>query len=267
MRRALAKRVEAGMRANMPYLLGKLAELDAECQSADEAAAQINEALAMAGETGEQWTDALLHRIRCGHPLEGAIPKSPRARRKPICTAIVIAREQGARSFGLQAALRLAKLHQSTMRSVEAHGVLSPALEGFLPTPEMPKIAEAQALLTALAATDEVKAEAARRQRLTQLHAAQGVALFAARGTAAHSKRRKPSQESASLRSRDEDAPERLAADYGLWVGSYVRGELPSMRARVAAFLSDAEARPEFTGGRRRPSRGRAHLLVRRRIS
>ena len=31
--------------------------------------------------------------------------------------------------------------------------------------------------------------------------------------------------------SREEDAPERLAADYGLWVGSYMRGELPSMRA------------------------------------
>jgi hypothetical protein len=51
MRHALAKRVEVGMRASMPYLLGKLAELDAECQSADEAAAHINEALAIAGET------------------------------------------------------------------------------------------------------------------------------------------------------------------------------------------------------------------------
>ena len=34
----------------------------------------------------------------------------------------------------------------------------------------MPEIAEAQALLAALAETDEVKAEAAQRQRLTQLH-------------------------------------------------------------------------------------------------
>ena len=43
----------------------------------------------------------------------------------------------------------------------------------------------------------------------------------------------------------DKDAPERLAADWGLWAGSYVRGELPSMRAHAAAFLSDIEARPE----------------------
>ena len=40
--------------------------------------------------------------------------------------------------------------------------------------------------------------------------------------------------------SGDEDAPERLAADYGLWVGSYVRGDLPSMRTHAAAFLAGA---------------------------
>ena len=70
---------------------------------------------------------------------------------------------QGARSFGLQAALKLAKLYQSTGRPVEAHDVLAPALEGFSPTPEMPEIAEAQALLAALAETDEVKSAASQR--------------------------------------------------------------------------------------------------------
>ena len=51
----------------------------------------------------------------------------------------------------------------------------------------------------------------------------------------------------------DKDAPERLAADYGLWAGSYMRGELPSMRAHAAAFLSDVEARPDS------PEAGVAH--------
>ena len=37
-----------------------------------------------------------------------------------------------------------------TGRAVEAHTVLAPALEGFAPTPEMPEIAEAQALLATL---------------------------------------------------------------------------------------------------------------------
>jgi hypothetical protein len=35
---------------------------------------------------------------------------------------------------------------------VDAQAVLSPALEGFSPTPEMPEIAEAQALLVAIEA-------------------------------------------------------------------------------------------------------------------
>ena len=54
-------------------------------------------------------------------------------------------------SFELRAALSLAKLYQAAGRLAEAHAVLAPALEGFAPTPEMPEIAEAQALLAALA--------------------------------------------------------------------------------------------------------------------
>ena len=51
----------------------------------------------------------------------------------------------------------------------------------------------------------------------------------------------------------DKDAPDRLAADYGLWVGSFIRGELSPMRAYAAAFLRDVEARPHS------PEAGVAH--------
>ena len=64
--------------------------------------------------------------------------------------AIAVAHEQGTRSFELRAALALAKLYQSTARPVDAHAVLASALEGFAPTPEMPEIAEAQAVMVAL---------------------------------------------------------------------------------------------------------------------
>ena len=89
-------------------------------------------------------------------------------------------------------------------------------------------------------------------QRLTQLHVAHGNALIAARGfgaaetTEAFAKAR----ESAA---GDKDAPERLAADYGLWAGSFVRGELSAMRAHAETFLSDVEARPDS------PEAGVAH--------
>ena len=75
----------------------------------------------------------------------------PRPAEEAFLTAIAVAKQQGARSFELRAALSLAKLHQSTGRAAEAHAVLAPALEGFAPTPEMPEIAEAQTLLAALA--------------------------------------------------------------------------------------------------------------------
>ena len=76
------------------------------------------------------------------------------------------------------------------------------------------------------------------------MHVAYGNALIAARGFGAPETTEvfARARESASS---DKDEPERLAADYGLWVGSYVRGELPSMRAHAAAFLSDVEARPD----------------------
>ena len=107
---------------------------------------RIDEALALANETGEHWTDALLHRIRGDNPASSAIPRT-RARRKGLPDRHRHRQAQKARSYELRAALSLAKLYQSTGRPADAHAVLAPALEGFSPTPEMPEIAEAQALL------------------------------------------------------------------------------------------------------------------------
>ena len=53
----------------------------------------------------------------------------------------------------------LAKLYQSTGRAAEAYAVLAPALDGFSPTPEMPEIAEAQALLVAIEVGAHVRHE------------------------------------------------------------------------------------------------------------
>jgi hypothetical protein len=73
-----------------------------------------------------------------------------------------VSKKQGARSYELVSSLALAKHYQSTGRPVEGYAVLAPALEGFSPTPELPEIADAQAVLAALADTEAVKTAAAR---------------------------------------------------------------------------------------------------------
>ena len=88
-----------------------------------------------------------------------------------------------------------------------------------------------------------------------RLHAAYANALIPARGYGA------PETTEAFARvhestAGENDAPERAAADYGLWVGSMVRGELPAMRAHSEAFLSDVAARPNS------PEAGVAHRIV-----
>jgi predicted ATPase len=219
-----------------------LAEAEAQAGDVDRAIAILDEALVTADRLGYRAFEAELHRAR-GEVLLSRDPVNPAPAEEAFKTAIEIARKQGTRSFGLRAALSLAKLYQSTGRPAEAHVVLAAALEGFSPTPQIPKIGEAQALLAALEETDEVKAGAAQRRRMTQLRVAYGNALFAARGFAA-SETTQAFARARELGASDRDAPERKGADYGLWIGFYYRGELHQMRALAASFLDDLEARP-----------------------
>ena len=170
----------------MPVFQGLLAELEAEGDDADGALQLIDEALALANRIGLHWTDALLHRIRSGILLKRN-PADPAPAEEAFLAAIAVAQAQKAKSFELRAALPLAKLYQSTARPADAHAVLASALEWFASppspwrrvgdegdrpddagpqaltpdpspewergdalTPEMPEIAEAQALLAAL---------------------------------------------------------------------------------------------------------------------
>ena len=111
--------------------------------------ARIDEALALAQQTGEHWTDAFLHRIRGEILLKLDTANTARAE-DAFLTAIAVAQQQKARSFELRAALSMAKLYESTNRAADAHAVLMPALQGFSPTLEFPEIEQAQRLLGTL---------------------------------------------------------------------------------------------------------------------
>ena len=123
-----------------------LAEAEARAGDLDCALAILDEALATSERIGYRTFDTELYRVR-GEMLLKRDPARPAPPAEAFRTAIAVANEQATRSFELRAALALAKLYQSTARPADAHAVLAPALEGFSPTPEMPAIAEAQALL------------------------------------------------------------------------------------------------------------------------
>ena len=127
-----------------------LAEAEAWAGDPDHAVVILDEALATIERTGYRAFEAELYRAR-GEILLKREAADPALAEEALQTAIALARRQGTRSFELRAALALAKLYQSTGRPADAHGVLAPALEGFAPTPEMPEIAEAQALIERLA--------------------------------------------------------------------------------------------------------------------
>jgi predicted ATPase len=110
---------------------------------------RVDEALTLAGETGDHRTDAFLYRLR-GEILLMRDPAGTTSAEEAFLTAIAVARQQKARSLELRAALGLARLYNSTSRSTDAHALLASVLEGFSPTPEFPEIEEAQTLLVAL---------------------------------------------------------------------------------------------------------------------
>ena len=152
--RRVADYASQGNKLHLPFYQGLLAEIEAERGEAEAALAGIDEALALAGETGEHWFDAGLHRIR-GEILLKQNPADPAPAEAAFLAAIAVAQQQKARSFELRAALSLAKLYQSTGRPIDAHDVLGPALQGFSPTPEFPQVREALELVAKIKTTPQ----------------------------------------------------------------------------------------------------------------
>jgi predicted ATPase len=209
------------------------------------ALAILDEALATCERIGYRAFEAELHRVR-GEMLLKHDPASPPAAEGAFRSAIGVAREQGTRSFGLRAAISLAKLYQSTARPSEAHAVLALALEGFAPTPEMPEIAEAQALLATLAETVKVKASEAQRQRRLHLQTSYGRAMMYSHGFASDESKTAFAR-ARTLAAGVGDASERFDAYYGLFPGSLLRGELSLARETAESFLREAENEGRMT--------------------
>ena len=151
MRNAIALLHEQKIALFGPLIKSVLAEAEAETGQNAAALATLDQALAESDRSGQRRYDSELHRAR-GEILRRQNVADLGPAEDAFGAAIEIAQAQKARSFGLRAALSLAKLYRSTDRPADAHAVLGPALAGFSRTPEMPEIAEALALVTALEA-------------------------------------------------------------------------------------------------------------------
>jgi class 3 adenylate cyclase len=138
-----------------------LADLSRRAGRPNEALEFADSGIAEATKRSYDLNLAPLHRLR-GEALAdidvGAAEDAFRA-------SIDVAREQGARLFELQGALAYGRLLHGTHRPLEARDLLSAALEGFSPTPEVPAFDEAQSLLSSLEALPEAtEARSSQRQ-------------------------------------------------------------------------------------------------------
>jgi predicted ATPase len=159
--KALAAMMASGQTVDAAFFLGLLAQLEADANGVESALARLDEAFALASQAESRFYLAVLHRLRGELLLKHDAPQLALAE-QAFCAAIAVAKDQGGRSYRLQAALLLTKLYQSTDRGLDAYATLAAALENFAPTPELPEIAEARTLLAALAETEEIKNVAAR---------------------------------------------------------------------------------------------------------
>jgi predicted ATPase len=135
----------------LPFYQGLLAEVEVQRQDVEQALTRIDEALAVAGETGEHWSDAFLHRLR-GEILLKHDPANTAPAEEAFLTAIAVAQQQRARSFELRATTSMARLWRDQGKRDEARELLAPVYGWFTEGFDTRDLKEAKALLDELAA-------------------------------------------------------------------------------------------------------------------
>jgi predicted ATPase len=149
-RRALVAYTNQGNKLYVPFFQGLLAEIEAQ-GDAEGALARIEEALALAGETAEHWSDAFLHRLR-GEILLKRDPANTLPAEEAFLTSIAIAQQQKARTFELRSAMSMARLWRDQGKVQQAHELLAPVYGWFTEGFDTRDLKDAKALLEELAA-------------------------------------------------------------------------------------------------------------------
>jgi predicted ATPase len=133
-----------------PLFLTYLARAYAQLEQFDDAWHCIGEAMAVAETTKESWCDADISRVAGELTLASSRPDARKAEAH-FKRAIVIAREQMAKSWELRAAIRLARLWRNAGKRQQAYDLLAPIFGWFTEGFDTLDLKEAKTLLNELA--------------------------------------------------------------------------------------------------------------------
>jgi predicted ATPase len=150
LREAVAAITAQGIRYWVPFYQGLIAEIEAKRQDVEQALTGIDEALGLAQQTGEHWTDSFLHRIR-GEILLKRDAANTASAEEAFLEAIAVGQQQEARSFELRAAMSLARLWRKQGKRAEARDLLASVYNWFTEGFDTPVLKDAKALLANLA--------------------------------------------------------------------------------------------------------------------
>jgi class 3 adenylate cyclase/predicted ATPase len=140
--------VALGISTYVPFGLGAVAKGLGRAGSGDASLVMINQAIALADKTGEQWSKAEL--IRQNGELLLMVNGLSAARRAETLfrEAMTLAEAQGAALWELRAATSLARLWCDCGRHLEAHELLAPIHDRFTQGLDTPDVMDAKKLLS-----------------------------------------------------------------------------------------------------------------------
>ncbi|MBO0735433.1 MAG: AAA family ATPase [Alphaproteobacteria bacterium] len=149
MRAAVTARMATGARLLEPLFLGLIAEGLRLDRRSEESLVLLDEALAVAAETGDLASNALLRWLQ-GELLQRLGTSNAATAEEALRRAVGEARRQGSRGYELRAATSLAHLMREQGRRAEARDLLAPVLGWFTEGFDTPDLKDAKALLNEL---------------------------------------------------------------------------------------------------------------------
>ena len=129
-----------------PFWGMHVAMADAESGQLENGLEILSGLIAWAGQSGQHWLDAELHRVY-GELLLRHDPSDLARAENALNRALEIARHQRVKTFELRSALGLARLHKTNGRAGAVSEVLAPVLAEFDAERNLPEVVEARELL------------------------------------------------------------------------------------------------------------------------